>query len=114
MNKNKTKSLIIACVNYNTLDKLYLYLNSIEKARISYNNDFNVTVLIADNSEVSIKSKLPSFDNINIIYCLNNKNQGYIGGIRDAVKNLKIDICSADYFIISNVDVILTLSLIHI
>lgn len=108
MNEYKTKSLIIACVNYNTFDKLLLYLNSIEKARGSYNNDFNITVLIADNSEVSIKSKLPSFENINIVYCLNNKNQGYIGGIRNAVINLKIDIYSADYFIISNVDVILT------
>jgi GT2 family glycosyltransferase len=108
MNKNKTKSLIIACVNYNTFDKLYLYLNSIEKARGFCNNDFNVTVLIADNSEVSTKSKLPFFENINIVYCLNNKNQGYIGGIRDAVINLKINIYNTDYFIISNVDVILT------
>tara|TARA_B110001452_G_scaffold181741_1_gene152613 strand:- start:2971 stop:3792 length:822 start_codon:yes stop_codon:yes gene_type:complete len=105
---NKTKLLIIACVNYNTFDKLYLYLNSIEKARGSCNNDFNVTVLIADNSEFSIESKLPSFENINIVYHKNKSNEGYIGGIRDAVINLKIDIYSADYFIISNVDVTLT------
>jgi GT2 family glycosyltransferase len=102
---SKHKSILIACVNYNTTDKLESYIQSLVQAYKHKELNFNLEILIGDNSDefrpltLIIKQK-----GINISHVNNRGNLGFLGGITHAIKKRSIDISNFDYFIVSNVD----------
>ena len=98
-------SLLISCANYNTIDKLVSFLESIVRAYRNADIE-RLDVLIGDNSD-EFKSLPESFQKqgFNIYHIDNKKNLGYLGGIAQAIKKKGIDISNYSYFIISNVDV---------
>lgn len=98
--------ICIACVNFNSYDHLSKYLTSISNATSQVpSNAIELDVFVADNSVT--KQPVKQDTNLNL-HVVNNPNLGYIGGIKSITK--LIDVCSYDYFIISNVDVCLSKS----
>lgn len=101
---NNAISILIACVNYNTYDKLIDFLDSINKAYLKINKNLNIDIIISDNSK-NIKPIPKILDkNIKFTYIKNPSNLGYIGGVVNSLKDSKKKISKYDYFIISNVD----------
>ena len=105
MKTKKINSILIACVNYNTYDKLNVYIDSIGAAKKQYFKDLKITMLIADNSDCPDEGLIDKKDNIEIIFINNHGNKGYLGGVKEAIEVSGISFDCFDYFIISNVDV---------
>ncbi|MBI9052572.1 MAG: glycosyltransferase [Bacteroidales bacterium] len=101
---NKSISILFACVNYNTNDKLNDLLDSINKAYLKTNKNLNIDILIGDNSKKF--QLIPEIleKNIKITHVENRANLGYIGGVVNSLNESKTNISNYDYFIISNVD----------
>ena len=110
---DKEKSFLIICVNYNSYDVLYKYIESIDVAK-SYTPGIKVDVLIADNTTENpqVISFSKEFDYVKVFPF--HKNYGYFGGITKALENLSLDfISNYDYVILSNVDLTLRPSFFH-
>jgi GT2 family glycosyltransferase len=106
MNKN----ILILCVTYNSNKELLNYLNSINNALNYSPNIFNVDVFIADNNpENNIIINFKNYVNLNIDYCLNNINLGYLGGVTNLINTkLGTKVFNYDFLLISNVDLLLS------
>ena len=102
------KKILIICVNYNSYDALYEYLESVDSAAAQACNDCKVHVLIADNSTQKQSVSTNVYAHIECSY-FSCENDGYIGTAekllaRDNWEEAK----QADYLIISNVDICLS------
>lgn len=90
----------IFCVTFNSYDSLYKYLDSIEVSFEKNETPIELKVFVADNSTEKIPIiKKYSFEVIQI----NLNNLGYFGGAFEIINNCD-DVFSADYSVISNVD----------
>ena len=102
---------LITCALYNDIKSLNQYLISINNSFVALkkrklNNHLSLTILVANNGS----DKLENFEidhDIKLILHKNDKNYGYLNGIENALKENKIKTSSFDYFIISNVDLVL-------
>lgn len=97
------KTILIVCVNYNSYDALWNYLQSIADA-CQKCNDFSIEIKIADNSS---KPKVVDFQILNLNIALYKfSNLGYFGAAFQIINSLS-DVSGFDYVFITNVDVIL-------
>ena len=100
------RKILISCINYNTIDKLNEYLFSIESAFSKHQNNFELEVLIGDNSQIFESVKLKSDkQGIKVKHIDNGGNFGYLGGVRKCLNEEGIELKNYDFLIISNVDV---------
>lgn len=99
------KNLLFVCVNYNSYTELNCYLDSIKKAKISCNEEFNIQVYIADNSSTKEEVNCNNYNNLHITI-KKFDNLGYLGGAFEMIKYYQ-NINLVDFLIISNVDVVL-------
>ncbi len=96
--------ITIFCVNYNSYDALKAYLESLEKSKKQFNNNLELTVVIADNSD-SIKTIETTYS-YKVKQLNTNGNTGYFGGISYGIQNSGESFREDDYTIVSNVDLI--------
>lgn len=92
-------NVVIVCVNYNTYNKLYKYLESIENAIVA---GVSVSIMIGDNS--TIKEDLKYLPENTQVYKFDNI--GYFGAAFSIINQIK-NIDYYDYIIISNVDLLM-------
>jgi len=97
-------NVLIACVNYNTPCDLAHYLESINNAA-SISDDIQITVLVVENSTLEKAIHANNYSAVQLIIYRSEQNLGYLGGVREALKNMSIKPELFDYFIISNVDI---------
>lgn len=93
------KKIAIYCVSYNSYDEAHTYLASLDN--IVKNADVELTVFVADNTEVNVKpiDFNPQYYKLHIFKC---NNVGYFGAINTMMSQCSP--CDYDYAIISNVD----------
>jgi GT2 family glycosyltransferase len=106
MIKNKIAFL---CVNYNSYDELYNYLNSIDEAIMKIKNELVVEIMIADNTTDKYENiDTKKYTNVTIQSFPFHNNLGYLGGVSEIIKNIpKIKFNEYAYVVISNVDILL-------
>ena len=99
------KQIAIYCVNYNSYNSLYQYLQSVDMAAYAGKEHVKVEVIVADNS-VPVEPFSYKPQNFNLFMLPTEDNKGYFGAVKYAMQQKSpIDF---DYSIISNVDVLLT------
>lgn len=96
---------LIICVNYNSYDRLEIFLKSVVNSIEQINNNLKCDVSIVDNSTERKKINASSFDiegklNVSII---ESENLGYFGSALK-VYNEHSNINTYDYIFITNVD----------
>lgn len=96
------KSIAILCVNYNSYDELYNYLDSISISVRQAGSSCMTKVFIADNSTTDIRDIDQAYAGL-CIKSYRTGNLGYFGGISYLMKHN--DMSMYDYVIISNVDI---------
>lgn len=96
------KSIAILCVNYNSYDELYQYLDSISTSVKQVGSSCTIKVSIADNSTTDIRDIDQGYAGLSI-KSYRTGNLGYFGGISYLMKHN--DMSMYDYVIISNVDI---------
>jgi GT2 family glycosyltransferase len=100
-------NILIICVNYNSYDKLINYINSINNAYLFCSSEsLVIDVVIADNSDNYFSINIDQIQ-INYKQYKTGNNLGYIGAVHLSIKKLNINLYSYNYFIISNVDILL-------
>lgn len=99
------KRILIICVNYNTYDHLFRFLDSIAASFEDVpKGQLELFVGIADNSSQKQQINISKYTSFSItIYPLDNL--GYFGGASAIINSIK-DITSFDFVIISNVDLV--------
>ena len=100
--------IAVVCVNYNSYSSLLDYTKSIDIAvsnSLLAGEDIEVSLFVADNSEIKIAQNLSKYNHINC-EVKQFKNLGYLGGAFRIINNMQ-DRHSYDYIIISNVDVLI-------
>lgn len=98
------KEILIVCVNYNSDDSLVRYIDTLQSSKENCNLDFNLILLIGDNSD-NITYTSPEDTSFEIIHINNGDNLGYLGGVNKAFELSGISPYGFDFLIISNVDV---------
>ncbi len=99
-----SNSILIACVNFNTYNKLETYIFSIINSKIQSNLELNIDILISDNSNSKKELNVTNIRDLNIYHIFNERNFGYLGGIVEALSKTKLRPEDYRYFVISNVD----------
>ena len=94
--------IAVFCVNYNSYDCLKSYLDSLEEA-LSACPECELTVVCTDNSPNKQEIAL-DYSSFEVKMLQSPQNLGYFGGIEHSIRNLKKDLSTFDYFIVSNVD----------
>jgi GT2 family glycosyltransferase len=100
-------NILIICVNYNSYEKLIDYINSINNAYI-YCSDKSliIDIVVADNSSNYFPINIDDIQ-VNYKQYKTGSNLGYIGAVYQSLKELNISLHNYNYFIISNVDIVL-------
>jgi len=101
------RSVLLVCVNYNSYNELDKYIRSIQETISNSGFKYQMDILISDNSYVKKKINYPNYTNISIKQVFNETNEGYIGGVNSAIKNAMLSPKDYEFFIISNVDIII-------
>lgn len=101
-------NILLLTVNYNAEKALMDYLSSVEKSLGEVDN-ISLKIIIADNSNISLDLSCFS-DTLDIHYVFTGKNMGYLGAVSYAIKKEQIVLTEYDYFIISNVDIMMDTS----
>lgn len=99
------KNIAIFCVNYNTYKELHDYIKSVDIASSSVGQTMNVDMFIADNTEVNILPICGEMEYAHVRVFNFNTNLGYLGAVSRMMH--LVDMNKYDYFIISNVDVLM-------
>lgn len=101
------KKILISCVNHHTNQLLYDYLDSIIECYNNCSNTFILEILVVNNVDKKNLININTLGNIKL-YLLNNyENDGYVGGITKGLTYFNIDLKEYDFFIISNVDLLI-------
>jgi len=104
------RSILLICVNYNSYNELYKYIISVAEAISNSGLKFKFDILIPDNSDVKKRITCPDYSDITIKQIFNETNEGYLGGVISALEKTKLSPKDYEFFIISNVDLILSKS----
>lgn len=99
-----SNSILIACVNFNTYNKLETYISSVIDSKIQSNLKLNIDILIGDNSCNKKELNVSKIKDLNIHHIFNERNFGYLGGVVEALSKTKLRPEDYRYFVISNVD----------
>lgn len=107
------KHISIFCVNYNSYEELSNYLFSLEQAAIFIDGKACVDVFVADNTDKDFKDITGiEYEHINVSVYSFHQNLGYFGAINRMMKT--VDITKYDYFVISNVDLVVDKSFFQV
>lgn len=98
------KKVLLVCVNYNSNDKLYEYIDSLQQAYALYQDKLYLNVLVGDNSKI-VDFRIPPKIGFDIKLIDNKGNYGYLGGVNKALKLTNTSPSIYDFFLITNVDV---------
>lgn len=101
------RSILLVCVNFNSYNELDRYVCSIQETISNSGSKYQIDILISDNSYVKKKINYPNYTNISIKQVFNETNEGYLGGVNSAIKNAMLSPKDYEFFIISNVDLII-------
>ena len=99
------KRVAIFCVNYNSYQELYHYLDSICVSAKEAKDAMKVDVFVADNSDQQPQEITYEPHDIHLRVFPFHQNLGYFGAIRKMME--EVSPLSYDYTVISNVDVLL-------
>ena len=106
----KKPSILFLCVNYHSYPELDDYLDSINRAALSFKNPLSVDVKVADNS---VENRQPvdvsRYNSIHIEVSPYHKNLGYMGAISRLIQDAGPEkVKTYDFVIVSNVDLLLS------
>lgn len=101
-------NILLLAINYNAEEALMDYLSSVGKSLGEVNN-ISLKIIIADNSNIPLELSCFS-EALDIHYVFTGKNMGYLGAVSYAIKKEQIVLTEYDYFIISNVDIMMDVS----
>lgn len=103
------KKVLITCVNFNSYDVLYNYIDSIDIAASKVINNLSVTIAVADNTYNNYKEINKHTKYCTLTIFPYHKNYGYMGGAVQILKDMgRAQVLSYDFIFVSNVDISLS------
>lgn len=101
------KKLLLAAVNYNTSDETIQFIESLSKLEAIQ----DIEILIIENSKPELRNPLLKEKLVllkkDILFIETTSNKNYFGSVNFALQSLSLNAESFDYFVISNVDILI-------